>query len=231
MSILVIADHASNAVPAGVDLGVDAARMREHIAWDIGTAALARGLAGRLRATALMAEWSRLVVDVNRAPDEAIPLASDGVTIPGNAALGAAERAARIAAWHEPYHAQLAAMLAGVRLIVSLHSFTPELDSRPEEARPWAAGLLYNRDDRAAAIALRELAADGLTVGDNLPYSGAVYGYTTDRHAETNGVPYLTFEVRQDLLAGAVEEWVARLERVVRVVMAEMRLELETVTE
>jgi predicted N-formylglutamate amidohydrolase len=227
VSILVIADHASNAVPAGVQLGLDPARMREHIAWDIGTAALARGLARRLGTPLLLADWSRLVVDLNRAPDQAIPLVSDGVAIPGNAALSEAERAERIDRFHAPYHARLAAMLAGVGLIVSLHSFTPALASQHEQTRPWAAGLLYNRDDRAARIALRELAAEGLTVGDNLPYSGAVYGYTMDRHAEANGIPYLTFEVRQDLLADAVDEWAARLVRIVRIVAAELVVEAE----
>ena len=41
----------------------------------------------------------------------------------------------------------------------------------------------------------------GLTVGDNEPYSGRQLNATMDRHAEANGIPYLTIEMRQDLIA------------------------------
>jgi predicted N-formylglutamate amidohydrolase len=229
--ILIIADHASNATP-GIALGVAAQHMVDHIAWDIGTAALARGLAARLESTAVLATASRLVVDLNRAPGEAIPEASDGVAVPANRGLDDAARASRLAAYYVPYHDAVARLATSARLIVSVHSFTPALASRPEEARPWHVGLLYNRDDRAAQIAMRLLAAEGLTVGDNLPYSGAVYGYTTDRHAEAGGIPYLTFEVRQDLLADAamVEQWTERLARVVDAVEAELFSEVETLS-
>ena len=44
-------------------------------------------------------------------------------------------------------------------LIVSLHSFTPVLESRPDEARPWDVGVLYNRDYRLAPAAIASLSA------------------------------------------------------------------------
>lgn len=225
--LLIIADHAANAVPAGIDLGLDPAHLQEHIAWDIGTAALARQLAARLDAPAVLATVSRLVADCNRAPDDhgVIPLTSDGIAISGNATLDAEGRQQRLRDWHDPYHAALARALGdtGARLLVSLHSFTPSLASRPEEQRPWQVALLHNRDHRAAMIAIAALKAEGLTVGDNQPYSGAVYGYTTDRHAETRGLPYLTFEIRQDLLGeGEIAAWTDRLARVIGVVESEL---------
>lgn len=225
--LLIIADHASNAVPAELALGVSAADLQKHIAWDIGTAALARGLSAALAAPAILATASRLVADCNRSPEDdgAIPPASDGIPVPGNA-LSTNARQARLAAWHEPYHAAIAKALDGLKpqLLVSIHSFTPSLASRPEETRPWQVALLYNRDDRAARIAMRVLAEDGFTVGDNEPYSGAVYGYTTDRHAEARGLSYLTFEIRQDLLAdeGAIAAWTQRLGRVIGIVESEL---------
>ena len=84
--------------------------------------------------------------------------------------------------------------------------------------------LLHNRDSRAARIAIGALTKEGFTVGDNQPYSGAVYGYTTDRHAETRGLPYLTLEIRQDLLADerAIAAWTARLARVIGIVESEL---------
>lgn len=225
--LLIIADHASNVVPAEIALGVSASDFQKHIAWDIGTAALARSLSAALNAPAILATASRLVADCNRAPEDggAIPPASDGIPVPGNA-LSADARRARLAAWHEPYHVAITDALDRLepRLLVSVHSFTPCLASRPEEARPWHVALLHNRDDRAARIAMRVLAAEGFTVGDNQPYSGAVYGYTTDRHAEARGLPYLTFEIRQDLLAdeGAIAAWTQRLGRVICIVESEL---------
>lgn len=231
--LLIIADHASNHIPPEIALGLSPTQLTRHIAFDIGTGALTRRLASLLGAPAILATTSRLVADCNRSADDAgaIPESSDGEPIPGNRALTAAARQRRIAAYHEPYHAALAEALDAddVRLLVSLHSFTPALVSRPLEKRPWHVGLLYNCDDRAARIAMRLLADEGLAVGDNLPYSGAHYGYTTDRHAEPRRLPYLTFEIRQDLLADAagILEWAARLKRVVEAVAAELQVEVK----
>lgn len=60
-------------------------------------------------------------------------------------------------------------------------------------------GVLYNQDDRAARIAIPLLQAEGLMVGDNLPYSGRDLNYTMNRHAEAQGRAYLGVELRQDL--------------------------------
>jgi predicted N-formylglutamate amidohydrolase len=48
--LLLIADHASADVPPGLNLGVPAALMADHIAVDIGTDALTRRLARALSA-------------------------------------------------------------------------------------------------------------------------------------------------------------------------------------
>lgn len=205
--ILLVADHASNLVPAGVDLGIAADLLHDHIAVDIGTDALTRCLAAQLLAPAVIATVSRLVVDVNRAPEDAgaIPASSDGHVIPGNWALTEAERDLRLAAIHVPYHAAVAAEIARRRpaLIVSIHSFTPRLATMPNGERPWPVGILYNHDDRAARHGLLALASRGLHVGDNQPYSGRDLNYTMNRHAEAADIPYLGVEVRNDGLADA----------------------------
>lgn len=223
--ILLVADHASNAVPPGIDLGVAPEVMDLHIAVDIGTAALTAALAERLDAHAIIASVSRLVIDCNREPDAAdvIPSASDGHVIPGNVALTPVERSLRIDAIHHPYHAALAAAVAAVApiLIVSVHSFTPELATRPEAQRPWPIGILHNRDARAACLAIDWLEGRGLLVGDNEPYSGRDLNYTMNRHAEANGIAYIGFEVRNDGLRSAVdiETWTDTLARCVNAVI------------
>ncbi len=219
--MLIIADHASNAVPPGIDLGIDAALLDNHIAVDIGTEALSEALAARLDAPALIATVTRLVVDLNRDPAvrDVIPGASDGHVIPGNLALSAIERELRIAAIHVPYHDAIAARIAALRpaLIVSVHSFTPARATFPDEQRPWPVGILYNRDDAAARIGMRALRFQGLEVGDNQPYSGRELNYTMDRHAEMAGIPYLGLEIRQDGLATPVDvaRWTALLASVI----------------
>jgi predicted N-formylglutamate amidohydrolase len=205
--VLLIGDHASNHVPADIDLGIDPALLSEHIAIDLGVAEVAALLveAGAVDA-AILGGVSRLVVDCNRDEDApgAVPIASDGHAIPGNA-LDHDGREARIARVFRPYHDHIAATIAAQRpaMILSLHSFTPSLASDPEQARPWQVGVLYNEDDRLAAPAITALEVEGLIVGDQLPYSGKLLNATMNRHAEANGIPYVGIEMRQDLVRDA----------------------------
>ncbi|MDZ3831186.1 MAG: N-formylglutamate amidohydrolase [Sphingopyxis sp.] len=205
--ILLIADHASAHVPDDIDLGIDPALLANHIAIDIGVAEVAALLVedGVVDA-AILGGVSRLVVDCNREPDApgAVPIASDGHAIPGNA-LDHAGREARLARFFHPYHARIAAVVASARpaMILSLHSFTPSLASDPEQQRPWEVGVLYNEDTRLVPAAIAALTAAGLTVGDQLPYSGKLLNATMNRHAEANDIPYVGIEMRQDLVADA----------------------------
>jgi predicted N-formylglutamate amidohydrolase len=215
---LLVCDHASNLVPPGIVLGVPAARMETHIALDIGAGELTAGLAGQLGAPAVLARWSRLVADCNRPIDHPgfVAAESDGVCVPGNRGLDGQQRARREAI-HIGFHATLAAAIARhrPRLLVSVHSFTPAL-ATAQEPRPWPVAVLWNRDGRAAELALACLGQDQRIagpVGANQPYSGRVLNYTMDRHAEGHGLAYLGFEVRQDGIADAagVARWTAIL--------------------
>ena len=211
--IVCTADHASNHVPADITLGIPEHLLHEHIAVDIGTEAIAERLARDHAIPAHIAAVSRLVCDLNREETACglVPEASDGHPIPGNVG---ADREARLARFHRPYHTALEQWLAAAEpaLILSLHSFTPRLETS-DAARPWQVGVLYNTDDRAARIAIPLLAAEGLHVGDNLPYSGRDLNYTMNRHAEGAGRPYLGVELRQDLTATPADQarWAAML--------------------
>ena len=221
--VLVVSDHASNRVPADIDLGIDPALLTEHVAIDIGVAEVAERMARTPGIAAFLGNVSRLVCDFNRDEDAAavVPHASDGHAIPGNL-FDLAGREARLARFHRPYHEALAALLdaAPPALILSLHSFTPSLKSEPQEARPWQVGVLYNTDDRAARLAIPLLAAEGLVVGDQQPYSGTLLNATMNRHAEAEGRPYLGIEVRQDQIGDAAgqEVWAERLVRIANAV-------------
>jgi predicted N-formylglutamate amidohydrolase len=191
--------------------------MEQHIAIDIGVGAVGELMAGHAGIAAFQGNVSRLVCDCNREEHDAsaIPEASDGIAIPGNLSV---DREARLARFYRPYHAALARILddSPPALILSLHSFTPQLSSEPAGHRPWDCGVLYNQDDRAARLALPLLAAEGLVVGDQQPYSGTQLNTTMNRHAEAEGRPYFGIEIRQDRVTTREQqaEWAERLVRV-----------------
>lgn len=225
--VLIVADHASSRVPDDIDLGIAPALLNEHIALDIGVAGVAEQMAARAGIAAFLGNVSRLVCDYNReghAPG-VVPIASDDHAIPGNA-LGHEAHQSRLERFYHPYHTALAALLdeAPPALILSLHSFTPRLASDPGQERPWQVGVLYNQDDRAARIAIPLLAADGLIVGDQQPYSGKLLNATMNRHAEAEGRPYLGVEIRQDEIADASGQarWAERLARIANTVAIEL---------
>ena len=206
--VLIVADHASNHLPDDIDLAIGPEYLDDHIAFDPGTAPIARLMSENSGYLAILSATSRLVVDLNRYPDEpsAIPLRSDGVAIPGNL-ISMEEREARMARFFQPYHDRIDALIADLKpaLVLSLHSFTPTLRTRPGLVRPWDIGILYNHYETASRLALQFLEAEGvLNVGDQLPYSGKELNATMDRHCETVGQPYFGAELRQDLIMDPV---------------------------
>jgi len=222
---LVICDHASRAFPRAMRrLGLPELPSWQHIAWDIGAGELARGISSALDAPAVLAGYSRLVVDCNRQPDdpEAFRTESDGWVVPGNQVLAEFERRLRLACFFDPYHEAIAAMLAGFRtrgvvpLVVSVHTFTPEIGGF---ARPWHVGVLWDKDEATARRVIEGLrSVEGLVVGDNEPYSGKhPSDYSIDHHAEGAGLPHLCIEVRQDQLESpaGTERWIRLLSRLI----------------
>ena len=218
--VLLLCDHATRFIPRALGaLGLDEACLTRHIAWDIGIAEVTRRLAQRLDAPAMMSHFSRLIVDPNRQPNNPtlIPEISDGVIVPGNRDLTADEVELRLDTFFRPYHGAIAAQLDAmaergpIPALISMHSFTPVMKG---EERPWEIGILWNRDPRLPQPLMSRLRAEGLTVGDNLPYSGAdEHGFTQHTHGDSRGLANVLIEVRQDLIDthhGAAE-WADRL--------------------
>ncbi len=230
MGLVLLADHAGRAVPQEYgDLGLPASEFDRHIAWDIGVEAVIRRLAELTGAPALMANFSRLLIDANRGEDDPTLIRQlyDGTVIAANYPMGAAEREARLNRFHRPYHDAVAALIASVArtsgtapFIFSLHSFTPVMGTRP---RPWHAGVLWDSDPRAPLPMIELLARDPpIIVGDNEPYDGALKGDTMYRHAIRNGYAHALLEIRQDLIADAagVEAWAQRVAPIIEEINA-----------
>ncbi len=204
---LLICDHASRRFPAAAGtLGLDPGTLRCHLAWDIGAGAVTERLAERLGVTAVVANYSRLVVDLNR--DLMDPNAflefSDGVVVHGNRGLTDNDKARRAADIYYPYHRAVDAELRRLSspspgpAFVAIHSFTPVFNGK---TRPWEIGVLWDADRPTADVFINGFREAGFNVGDNEPYSGkAPMDYTIDHHAEAAGVPHVGIEIRQDLI-------------------------------
>ena len=205
---LLICDHASNFVPAEYHgLGLPGEAFARHIAYDLGAASVTAELARLLNAPAVLAGFSRLLIDPNRGADDPtlVMKLSDGAIIPGNRNADAGVIADRIARYYQPYHGAIADRIAAARAqgvspaLLSLHSFTPVFQGHE---RPWHIGILWDRDGRIAQPLLQSLTADGnLCVGDNLPYSGELTGDCMYQHGTQNGLAHVLIELRQDLIA------------------------------
>jgi predicted N-formylglutamate amidohydrolase len=204
--VLFVCDHATNALPQSYDgLGLLSCELHRHIAYDIGAADLTRTLAKTFEAPALLAKFSRLLIDPNRGLDDPtlVMRISDGNLIPGNARIGNAEIEHRIDKYWRPYRLAIAqtldAMLARgpVPIVFSIHSFTP---SWKEARRPWEIAVLWDSDARLASPLIKALADHGFIVGNNEPYDGALIGDTLDEEVTRRGLPGLLIECRQDLI-------------------------------
>jgi len=229
---LIVCDHAANALPPAYGtLGLPPEALERHIAYDIGAAAMVRRLAARLGAPAVLATFSRLLIDPNRGADDPTLTMrfSDGAIVPGNARIDGEEIAHRRRLYWRPYRdaviEEVEAMLAtGVApAVVSIHSFTPVWRGIQ---RPWKAGVLWDADPRLAEPLIAALRGEpdlaAREVGDNEPYDGALAGDTINDAATSRGLANAVIEIRQDLIAerAQAEAWAERIARLVKPLIA-----------
>jgi predicted N-formylglutamate amidohydrolase len=208
--LVLACDHASDRFPKVLgNLGLDPFARRCHLAVDIGAGPLTEYVADSLGATAVLAQYSRLVVDCNRDLKDASAFLEygDGIPVPGNRGLDAAEKLRRAETIYEPYHAAIdteldrLAALQVEPLFIGVHSFTPVLNG---VSRRWEIGILWDRDRGLHVPFIEGFRRAGFETGDNEPYSGrAPEDYTIDHHAEARSLPCIGLEVRHDLLGDA----------------------------
>ncbi len=233
---LLVCDHASNRVPAALDhLGLNAEQLSLHVGWDIGAGRVTELLAEFLDAPAVLAGYSRLVMDMNRYPDtpDSVLEVSDGIEVPGNQGLSHADKELRRQHLFEPYHEEIRRQLrrfrerAVVPALISIHSFTPAL-MVTGVPRPWHLGVLYDIDERLAHRLLPEIKKiDGVAAGDNLPYSGRhPHDFTVDEHGEMLGLPCIGIELRQDLLGNEpdIHRWARSLGLALKAALADEKM-------
>ena len=205
--VLILCEHASNAVPDDIDLGIAPATLDDHWGWDRWAWDTLQRMARPRGITTLGARVSRLVLDVNRGAGEATLIRPDaaGLPIPGNLGLTPAQVAERIARFHTPYHAAADAELARLKALhgersvfLTFHSFT---GAWPGQDRDFDVGVLFDAHEELAAGVKRALATRGLRVRLNEPYSGYRGEiYSAAVHGEAHDVPYFELELNQHVL-------------------------------
>lgn len=215
---LLVCEHASNSIPESLhQLGLSKPFLAQHIAYDIGAYEMTLTLSKQLDATAIICNYSRLVIDCNRVlkASDCIPSNSDGVIIPGNQELSYAQRLQRIHGIYRPFHQcvsdQLAAKLAAnpKTKFANIHSFTPMLAEEGTE-RPWEIGFIYRLGEPTQDIIRHIRKNTPYVVGDNEPYNGFVHrGYTVPAHADAQEIPSFLVEFRQDLIqtSQGIQHW------------------------
>ena len=207
--VLLVCDHASNIFPLSMgDFGLKQKDMRRHIAWDIGAKNVTQIISKKLDAPAILAGYSRLVIDLNRklGDPESIPEVSDSTSIVGNLKLTKKQKKEREEIFFWPYHKGISNFLKLMKtrgivpIVFSVHSFTPYLG---KNKRKWHVSVLWNRDPRIAIPLLDRLNSQSgphFLVGDNEPYSGRDTAFTIDFHAGAKGLPNCAIEIRQNLI-------------------------------
>ena len=214
--VILVCEHASAYIPAELtDLGLSDKEAKEHIAWDIGALALAESLSQALNATLICANYSRLLIDLNRpleAPDS-IPVRSEIYEVLGNQQLDEKTRQYRQACLFEPFHRKLSELIdarlaAGREVrVVGVHSFTPVYCGQP---RTLEVGILFDHAHAYAQTLIHGLAAHDLRVAGNQPYEiNAFEDMTVPFHGDRRGIDAALIEVRNDLLKkpDAVQSW------------------------
>ena len=228
--VLLVADHAKPYFPASMNqLGIADWVLERHVAWDIGSDKLTYYLADELDAPAILAGFSRLIVDPNRNLEDptAFIEISDGIAIPGNLDLSEKQKTLRAQSFFLPYHSAIASRLSEfqdrgvVPALISVHTCTPEFD---RVVRPWHIGIMWDKDPRIPVPLIEHFnQIEEICIGDNEPYSGRhPHDFTIDHHAEPAGLPHVGIEVRQDLVAedDGARKWASILADGLRKILA-----------
>ncbi|WP_146585230.1 N-formylglutamate amidohydrolase [Puniceibacterium confluentis] len=203
--IVLVCEHASAFIPAELNaLGLSEADQKSHAAWDPGALAVAGAMAASLDCALVASTISRLVYDCNRPPEaqDAMPAQSERVVVPGNADLGAVERAARTQRYYLPFRAAVADQITArtAPVLVTIHSFTPVYHGQP---RAVEIGILHDADSRLADAMLESAAQHTqLNTLRNAPYGpGDGVTHTLREHALVQGHRNVMIEIRNDLIA------------------------------
>ena len=220
--LMVIAEHATNALPAGCSFGGQIVAHNElleesHWAYDPNSLNAAGEFATAAQGVLVSAAFSRLYIDPNR------PLASDtlvrrrcgDVTVNFNVNTVPEVVAERVSRAWSPYHLCLGAVKAEVEpgAVLSVHTFNATYPGMPPGSRNFEVGVIHTFDFALAEEISAALNAAGIPSRVNEPYSGqegimfSAEGAACAHEGSKRGgaasgrVPAIMLELRNDLCA------------------------------
>ncbi|AWI57845.1 N-formylglutamate amidohydrolase [Sinorhizobium fredii] len=210
---LFVCEHASSRLPERLGtLGLSREALESHIAWDPGALAVSKLLAEKLDGTLIHQRFSRLVYDCNRPPesDAATPVVSEVFEVPGNRAMSAAERQARVDEIYLPFRDAVSEFVAGRKaagrlpILITMHSFTPVYFGKPRSVE---LGILHDADSRLAdrMLAVATTGEVAYDIRRNEPY-GPADGVTHSliEYGVRHVLPNVMIEIRNDLILNEV---------------------------
>ncbi len=214
LNIIITCEHGGNAFPKQFSaLFLDRTELLEsHRGHDPGALGLAKKLARGLKAPLFFSETTRLLIDLNRSPNN--PKRFSEIT----GKLSASEKAIIQELCYQPYRAEVEAELfdnirkSHLTLHISVHTFMPVLKGK---ARNADLGFLYDPSRKAEAsfcilwqAALRRL-EQKLQTRRNYPYRGTADGFTAYLRKSFPEDSYLgiELEVNQKYLSGDGRTW------------------------
>jgi len=197
--LLITCEHASAELPEPWRWSAeDRWLVDSHWGSDLGAAELARELGQELGAAAVLARFSRLLIDPNRPLDSPTLFRThaEGHAIGLNRCIEPDEAETRQDYWRA-YHTEVGRALrrGSAPVVFAIHSYTADYQG---EHRDYELGVLFDREAELAEALQRTLAPLG-QVRLNEPYSGkAGLIYSAQRHADETGKRAIEIEVRQD---------------------------------
>jgi predicted N-formylglutamate amidohydrolase len=201
-----ICEHASQTLPMGWTWPDEDLRLvGTHWAYDLGARALTLDLAAALHAPAVLATFTRLLVDPNR-PEDSPTLfrtEADGQPVILNDAISGADRERRLGGYYRPFHGAVDAELARTRCpaVLAIHTYTPLYEG---QRRHLEIGVLFDREDAVGEAWIEFLRSFGYDCHANEPWSGkAGLIHAAQTHADRHARRALELEVRQDLAEDA----------------------------
>lgn len=199
-AVILTCEHASNQIPPEWRYLFEGQQrvLDSHRGYDIGSLAVARQLAKILRQSLYAAQWSRLLIDLNRSPGH--PRLFSEFTRP----LSAIQRSLIIEQYYRPYRDQVTAAIGdhigqGYQVLhIGVHSFAPQLGAQIRNAD---IGLLYDPArlmEQQLCIrwqqAIRNFRPD-LRVRRNYPYTGIADGFIPSLRKKYDARDYLGVEL------------------------------------
>ena len=224
-------EHASNALPDFIHPNAkDQYFLNSHWGWDIGAQGVVEGLTQYFNSQAIVCNFSRLLIDTNRAPmrSDLIRTETEGHRLSFNQSLSKQEEQERLNKWYQPYHNAFDELVASrikqpsPVVLVSVHSFTPVWDA---QVRSMDIGVLFDNHVEAGENLAQAIEDVDFFVACNAPYTGkSGLMYSVEDKGLRHGCLSVELEINQALictperiewmiqrLAPALQNWLNRL--------------------